>query len=158
MCRSITRLFVILSFVAMSGCSSANDDESTGRSALDESRAAIELPAMASYRGPPFRFDVQTEGSATQFRWSVTAPTGGWKMKFDGAVTSPRTGHATIRVLLTRPDPSDMVTQALVTHDGDYRHGAIAFESADLLVKLVTRGESADGIEYARAAIWQAGE
>ena len=77
-------------------------------------------------------------------------------MKFDGSTSNPRTGHATIKVLLTRPSPDQMVTQAQQTLKGDYRHGAVAFTSADLIVKLITRGDPADATDYARAAVWTA--
>ena len=79
-------------------------------------------------------------------------------MKFDGSTSNPRTGHATIEVQLTRPSPGQMVTQSLQTLNGDYRHGAVAFTSADLIVKLITRGDPVDATDYARAAVWEAEE
>ena len=51
-----------------------------------------------------------------------------------------------------------MVTQALQTLNGDNRNGAVAFTSADLIVKLITRGESADATNYARAVVRRAEE
>ena len=158
MCILMIRCFVFASIVTLIGCSPASDGDSAAATLpdVDDSNAAPELPAMASYKGPPFHFEVQAEESTTQFRWSVTVPTGGWEMKFDGATTNPRSGHATIQVLLTRPGPGQIVTQAMQTLNGEYVNGAIAFTSADLVVKLITRGESADAADYARAAVWEA--
>ncbi len=52
--------------------------------------------------------------------------------------------------------PDQMVTQALQTLAGDYRNGAVAFTSAELIVKLITRDDRADATDYARAEVWEA--
>ena len=112
-------------------------------------------PPAPSYDGPPFSFDVAAEGGATEFRWAVTVPTGGWELRFDGARTKPPVGHAEIRVRLVRPGPDEMVTQALETLEGEYRHENLTATSAEFLVEVVTRGEDV-GDGFRRAATWNA--
>ena len=122
----------------------------------EKTSAVIDMPELAAYTGPAIAFRVTPEESATQFNWSVRVLSGGWEIKFDGALTNPCTGHATIKLLLIKPGPDEMVNQALATLTGQYRHGTQSFKTVDLIVKQITRGEAEENAEYKRAEIWKA--
>ncbi|MHC4946911.1 MAG: hypothetical protein ACYTG1_01420 [Planctomycetota bacterium] len=136
--------------VAAAGCNGGGDEPEAAGGDADWAAA---LPPTAPYEGPPAELTLETGPGWTQFRWAVTVPTGGWSLTFKRS--SYRTNdHGTILVLLTRPGPDEMVTQAQERLEGDYRHGKIAFDRADLQVAIVTRGEHVEYPEFRRAATW----
>ena len=119
------------------------------------SEAPVVEPSMPAYEGPPVRLEVTVLDPGTLFEWSVDVPTGGWEAKFDGAGSNPRTGEFTIRVNLVQPGPDEMVTQALATVEGHYRHGKQNARTVELLVRRTIRGTADEG-EFRSAAIWSA--
>jgi len=135
--------------VGASGCGSdgADDDSSSSNGYTFE-------PVEDPHEGPPFTFEVDVEESATNLAWSVEVPSGGWSLSFDRAQSNRITGAIDVYVTLTAPGPEETVTQALETHEGDYRHGRTAFDRAQLLVRMIERGEDPERVEHRRAATW----
>jgi hypothetical protein len=140
----VARYVVMCGLVVLVGCSGP-----------DDGGAAPVAPSMPPHDGPPFDFEVTPEDPGTRFRWTVTVPTGGWEVRFDGSQNDPRVGHFIIMLLLTRPGPDEMVTEALEKHEGEYRHGRQTAVTAELLVRTVTRGSTEEG-ELRSAATWSA--
>ena len=149
------RVTMFLMLFATTGCDSSTDN-AEDHTHDEIANTVIDMPELAKYYGPAIDFRVKPEESATQFNWSVRVLSGGWEIKFDGALTNPCTGHATIKLLLIKPGPDEMVNQALATLTGQYRHGAQSFKTVDLIVKQITRGEAEENAEYKRAEIWKA--
>ncbi|MHC5114266.1 MAG: hypothetical protein ACYTGP_07550 [Planctomycetota bacterium] len=151
---AMLRLAAVAVLVGSHGCAREPDAGSTTPAADDPFSFA---PSAPPYEGPPFRFDVTIEGPATQFRWTVSVPTGGWEVKFEGGKTDPRIDHAAVKVLLVRPGPDEMVTQALEDLSGEYRHGKMNAKTAELLVRIAPRGSEPED-DYRVAATWSASE
>lgn len=149
------RLTVFLLLFATISCDSSTDTVQNS-SITEHTNADLDMPEMPAYIGPVIDFRVSSEESATQFNWSVDFPYSGWKLEFAGAQTNPRTEHATIKLLITIPGQQEVVKNMVVTRTGEYRHGAQSFKTADLIVRLITRGESVEDAEYARAEVWKA--
>jgi hypothetical protein len=152
MSMTIFQVLLACALVLFVGCGGSTGP--AGESAGDDGNGAVE-PSAPPYDGPPVQFTVTTEGEATTFAWSVTAPTGGWQASFEGAQTNPSTNHAVIRVVLIRPGPDEIVTQALETIEGDYRHGRLVARSAELVIRTTTHAAKEEG-EYRSAATWPA--
>ena len=149
------RLTVLLMLFAAIGCDSSTDTVENSSSA-EHTNADLDMPEMLAYIGPVIDFRITPEESATQFNWSVDFPYSGWKLEFAGVQTNPRTGHATIKLLITIPGQQEVVENILVTRSGEFRHDSQSFKSADLIVKLLTGNESGDLVQYKRAASWSA--
>lgn len=148
------RLTVFLMLFATIGCDSSTDTVQNS-STTEHTNADLDMPEMPAYIGPVIDFRVSPEESATQFNWSVDFPYSGWKIEFAGVQTNPRTGHATIKLLITIPGQQEVVQNMVVTRSGEYRHSAQSFKTADLIVRLITRGESGKDVQYKRAASWR---
>ena len=150
------RLTVFLLLFATISCDSSTDTVQNS-SSTEHTNADLDMPEMPAYIGPVIDFRVSPEESATQFNWSVDFPYSGWKLEFAGAQTNPRTKHATIKLLITIPGQQEVVQNIGVSRTGEYRHDSQSFKSADIIVKLLTRGdESGDQVPYKRAASWSA--
>ena len=149
------RYLAILMLFAVMGCDQSADTVEDSMHA-EHSDADLDMPELPAYIGPVIDFRVTPEESATQFNWSVVLPNSGWKVKLDGISTNRRTGHATIKLQLTKPGPDALVNFLLRTGTDEYRHETQSFKTADLIVKLVIGDESGDLVQYKRAASWRA--
>ncbi|NNF42529.1 MAG: hypothetical protein HKN62_05695 [Phycisphaerales bacterium] len=156
MMRRVLRFLIVAALAVGVGCRPAGEPDAAP--ANPAAPAFSFAPDAPPYDGPPIRFEVTTEGPATQFRWSVTAPTGGWEVTFEGGRTYPPIAHGAVKVLIVRPGADEMVTQTQEQHDGQYRHGNLTAKTAELLVRVVTRGMTGDDDDYRVAASWSAPE
>jgi hypothetical protein len=156
MMTTIIRCTIVTLLIGCVGCSRTKEPQPAAAEPAPELFSFA--PAAPPYDGPPIRFEVTIDGPATHFRWFVTVPTSGWEVKFEGGKTDPRIDHGAVKVLVVRPGPGEMVTQSPEEHDGHYRHGKMNAKTAELLVRVATRGMTGIDKEYRVAASWSAAD
>lgn len=76
-------------------------------------------------------------------KWTVTAPTGGWKLTTDSARVEEKHREltmASIYVTLEEPKSDETVTQAVTTISGEYDAGEQPVNGAELFVRRRVKG------------------
>jgi len=119
----------------------------------DEDDVKEEPVPVIDYVGPKFTLSIEVKESFPEqyaVSWNVTTNTGGWKLTTEKV---EREGTLLkIYETLERPGPDEVVTMALVEHEGRLDSDTDEVARAQLYVKLVTRGSNEDA-EYKLAAI-----
>jgi len=88
---------------------------------------------------PEYTLTIESSGEPARYtvKWTARVNTGGWTMETDVArvENSMDKNEARIYVILTQPDPNDMVTQAFETLEGSFDAGETEVHKAELSVK-----------------------
>lgn len=135
-------------FAGVLGCNNEGAPTSAATPAATPAVVPEATPKVAEVK-PEYTLDIKvsdTNPKKYKVVWTATVNTGGWTMKTEQATVedSMRKLTARVYVILERPNPKDMVTQALETLTGEYDAGETAVDNAELSVKQTTRGVKHD--------------